>query len=62
MSTRTKPKLSKVWEYFDEIEDAEKSMKSVCKICSVALSYHGTTSAMRVHLKRKHAVDLLEDG
>ena len=56
-------KVSKVWEHFEEIENEDKSKKTVlCKICSVALAFHGSTTSMREHLERKHTIYLLDDG
>lgn len=41
---------SQVWKFF-----TKKGEKSVtCNICNAGLSYHGGTSSMLQHLKRKH--------
>lgn len=48
-----KPRLkhSKVWEHFTE----NKTAKSVaCKLCKAELAFHGSTTVMHEHLRRKH--------
>ena len=43
---------SDVWKLFEQ-EGASVS----CSLCQTKLSYHGSTSSMKEHLKRKHPVD-----
>ncbi|XP_061578646.1 zinc finger BED domain-containing protein 4-like isoform X2 [Cololabis saira] len=48
---KLRPKTSTVWEHFNE----NKPTKQVkCKLCDAQLSYHGSTTAMHEHLKRRH--------
>lgn len=53
-----RPKVSKVWEHF-RLTGAKKV---VCTFCKVSLAYHGSTSAMHEHLKRKNTGAILDDG
>ncbi|KAM4557393.1 E3 SUMO-protein ligase ZBED1-like [Fundulus diaphanus] len=54
-----RPKSSKVWEYFT----LNKSKKCVnCKICKSDMAWHGSTTVMMQHLKRKHVGVLDEEG
>ncbi|KAM7379894.1 hypothetical protein PAMP_005409 [Pampus punctatissimus] len=55
LATRTK--TSKVWEHFS-LDTANK--KITCKVCKAELAYHGSTSVMHEHLKRKHVGQLNE--
>ncbi|XP_034565509.1 zinc finger BED domain-containing protein 1-like [Notolabrus celidotus] len=48
---KPRPKISKVWESFIQ-NKAAKQVK--CTLCEVHLSFHGSTTAMHEHLKRKH--------
>ncbi|XP_035981203.1 zinc finger BED domain-containing protein 1-like [Fundulus heteroclitus] len=54
-----RPKSSKVWEYFT----LNKSKKCVnCTICKSDMAWHGSTTVMMQHLKRKHVGVLDEEG
>ncbi|KAL7407366.1 hypothetical protein ABVT39_007400 [Epinephelus coioides] len=53
----TRTKTSKVWEHFS-LDMANK--KITCKVCKADLAYHGSTSLMHEHLKRKHVGQLNE--
>ena len=53
----TRTKTSKVWEHF-RMDMANK--KITCKVCKAVLVYHGSTSVMHEHLKRKHVGQLNE--
>ncbi|CAL9703199.1 unnamed protein product [Knipowitschia caucasica] len=55
-SSRTKS--SKVWEHF--ILNPQKSRVS-CKLCATDLAWHGSTTSLREHLKRKHVCVEAED-
>ncbi|XP_076150002.1 uncharacterized protein LOC143133919 isoform X3 [Alosa pseudoharengus] len=46
----SRPKPSKVWEYFRPTGNK----RVVCTLCQTSLAYHGSTTAMHEHLKRKH--------
>ncbi|KAJ4930290.1 hypothetical protein JOQ06_019295 [Pogonophryne albipinna] len=52
-----KTKTSKVWDNFI-LDNVKKVVK--CNICKGDLAWHGSTSSMMEHLKRKH-VGVLED-
>ncbi|KAF3846149.1 hypothetical protein F7725_003227, partial [Dissostichus mawsoni] len=52
-----KTKTSKVWDHFI-LDNVKKVVK--CNICKGDLAWHGSTSSMMEHLKRKH-VGVLED-
>ena len=43
-------KRSKVWDTFE----MESNDKVKCRICSLELAFHNSTSAMTQHLTRKH--------
>ena len=44
---------SQVWKFFNK-----KGERSVtCSICNASLAYHGGTSSMLQHLKRKHPIE-----
>ncbi|KAI4801496.1 hypothetical protein KUCAC02_019391 [Chaenocephalus aceratus] len=53
----SKSKTSKVWDHFI-LDNVKKVVK--CNICKGNLAWHGSTSSMMEHLKRKH-VGVLED-
>lgn len=44
-------KSSKVWEHFT-LHTTKKCV--TCKLCKTDLSWHGSTTVMIQHLKRKH--------
>ncbi len=58
---------SNVWNFFGfktDPEDKSKILtrtKVVCAMCETVLSYAGTTSSLRKHLKAKHPRDYCED-
>ena len=45
---------SEVWKFFQKKSDPKLV---TCSICRVDLAYHGGTSSMKEHLKRKHPVE-----
>ena len=53
----TRNKTSKVWEHFS-LDTANKRI--TCKVCKADLAYHGSTSVMHEHFKRKHVGQLNE--
>ncbi|XP_069374455.1 E3 SUMO-protein ligase ZBED1 isoform X1 [Paralichthys olivaceus] len=53
----THTKTSKVWEHFSLVT---ANKKITCKVCKADLAYHGSTSVMQEHLKRKHVGQLNE--
>lgn len=48
---KLQPKVTKVWEHFTEKKPA-KHVK--WKLCEAQLSFHGSTTVMHEHLKRRH--------
>ena len=44
---------SQVWNFFKN--NGKKSV--ICSLCNASLAYHGGTSPMLQHLKRKHPVE-----
>ena len=44
---------SQVWKFFKK--NGKKSV--ICSLCNASLAYHGGTSPMLQHLKRKHPVE-----
>ena len=55
--SRDRPKTSKTWEHFtlDKVKQ-----KITCKICKLDFAWHGSTTTMHEHLKRRH-VGALQD-
>ncbi|XP_053319673.1 E3 SUMO-protein ligase ZBED1-like [Spea bombifrons] len=53
-----RPKSSKAWEHFT-LNAAKKVV--TCKICKMQLVWHGSTTVMNEHMKRKH-VGFTEEG
>ncbi|XP_073488938.1 E3 SUMO-protein ligase ZBED1-like [Aquarana catesbeiana] len=53
-----RPKSSKAWEHFN-LNAAKKVV--TCKLCKTELAWHGSTTTMNEHMKRKH-VCFTEDG
>ncbi|XP_051231717.1 uncharacterized protein LOC127349814 [Dicentrarchus labrax] len=51
-SNTSRPKSSKVWEYFSF--SPERKGFVTCAVCFMELAYHRSTTAMWQHLKRKH--------
>ena len=55
------------WKYFEKVLNSESNSKGKskyrvsCKFCGEELAYHGATTAMNEHLKRKHPVDAQAD-
>ena len=47
---------SQVWKFFTK--SGEKSV--ACNICNAGLAYHGGTSSMLQHLKRKHPCEYID--
>jgi BED zinc finger len=50
MASQTQNKRSKVWANFEMKSDD----KVKCRICSLELAFHNSTTAMMQHLMRKH--------
>lgn len=48
-----RPKSSKAWEHFT-LNAANKTV--ICKLCKAELVWHGSTTVMHEHMKRKHVV------
>ena len=48
-----KKSRSAVWKFFEKKTDTIVT----CMVCSTTLQYHGGTSSMKEHLKRKHPGD-----
>lgn len=56
---RRRNKSSTVWSYFDSSDN----LSAVCRICNNKLSYNGSSSNLKKHLKRKHpSISLLSDN
>ena len=53
-STGSSNTRSEVWKYFQKKSDPKQV---TCSICHADLAYHGGTSSMKEHLKRKHPVE-----
>jgi len=51
-SSTRKPQ-SQVWKFFEKASDKSVS----CCICHANLAFHGGTSSMKEHLKRKHPTE-----
>ena len=51
------------WKYFEKISNSESTSNGktkcrvTCNFCGEELAYHGATSTMNEHLKRKHPVE-----
>lgn len=58
MEKSVRPNSSKVWEHFT-LKPSQKTVS--CKMCSVDLAWHGSTTSLREHLKRKH-VGAMDEG
>lgn len=56
---KMRPKFSKAWENFD-LNAAKKVV--ICKICKMELAWHGSTTMMNEHMKRKHVGIIIEEG
>ena len=55
---KPRPKTSVVWENFTKTEkDGVR-----CNICKTQFVWHGSTTMMREHLKRKHVFVTLDGG
>ncbi|KAK0139200.1 hypothetical protein N1851_024127 [Merluccius polli] len=54
-----RPKSSKVWEHFT-LKPSKKTVS--CKMCSVDLAWHGSTTSLQEHLKRKHVGAIMDEG
>ena len=55
------------WKYIEKVLNSENSSKGKakyrvsCTFCGEELAYHGATSAMHEHLKRKHPIETADD-
>ena len=65
-STSSKKKAT-CWKYFEKVLNSEKSCKGKakyrvsCTFCGEELAFHGATTAMHEHLKRKHPIETEAD-
>ena len=63
----TSSKKATCWKYFEKVLNSENSTKGKakyrvsCTFCGDKLAYHGETSAMHEHLKRKHPIETAAD-
>lgn len=63
----TSSKKATCWKYFEKVLNSENSTKGKakyrvsCTFCGDELAYHGATSAMHEHLKRKHPIETAAD-
>uniref|UniRef100_A0A0F8CSE5 PHD finger protein 6 n=1 Tax=Larimichthys crocea TaxID=215358 RepID=A0A0F8CSE5_LARCR len=48
----TRYRRSKAWEHFKQC--GERSVR--CSLCGAGLAFHGSTTAMHAHLRRKHVI------
>ncbi|XP_062393565.1 zinc finger protein 135-like [Sardina pilchardus] len=55
-SVKARARASKAWKYFRTSGD-----RVICTLCKTSLAYHGSTTSMREHLKRKHK-EVAEDA
>ena len=59
--TTSRPKSSKVWEHFVKKHEGNGVTNVICNICNYKFAWHGSTSMMNEHLKRKHVTALQVD-
>src|SRR5579871_4073090 len=57
ITEKSKPHLSKIWEYFERISEEEgDNIKNyiICNLCQLRLSANNSTTTLERHLKSKH--------
>lgn len=47
---------SVVWQFFDRLEENNRCVSVLCKLCDCEYKYFGNTTNLRVHLIKKHPI------
>ncbi|XP_034835936.1 uncharacterized protein [Maniola hyperantus] len=55
---------SLVWRFFDRLEENQRCVAVLCKLCDTQYKYFGNTTNLRTHLVSKHPIqwELLQNG
>lgn len=55
---------SLVWRFFDRLEENQRCVAVLCKLCDTQYKYFGNTTNLRTHLVNKHPIqwELLQNG
>ncbi|XP_026735641.1 uncharacterized protein LOC113499374 isoform X2 [Trichoplusia ni] len=55
---------SVVWRFFERIDDSQRCVAVVCKLCETQYKYYGNTTNLRAHLINKHPIqwELSQNG